>query len=437
MESAPTPLGVFGRLPTELRFMIWEYFYPKGDDRGKTDLAILRTNSTIYHEIMDCFRWPESLGSFEVVLCPDPQCPIRIYDESHTICWDVSASLISEYPGERPGFAHLPIDELDVVVNIMAPGGSDDPGRVICIWEKCLALVRILNAVTTKSVKLLLISLDDHDFGTWVCGHPRQTDDVHPTQSLPVTMNFLPFLSWFHGFRSDDIAMAVNPFFTALRVDEVEIMIGNRSRLLAEHGGYDRELQSRIQTDQERILQSSSWKLAYHESRLSLMFLSIQTALDSAAGPTSASLRLKRYIQWSEDPRAYEDLLRVTIYRCSDEIRQGNLGAAIRIDLWTRYGLMRLADPGFYNGRFAALVDMDDPERQEALARLMVTDFLFGQASNADAWHEAFPHGILPFENAWWDRRKSWLGRLGELFTADLYLVQNTFLGELFRIQFE
>ncbi|KAI1924566.1 hypothetical protein LOZ65_003052 [Ophidiomyces ophidiicola] len=45
------PLGVFSRLPAEIREMIWLYFVPVAVD--KTDLRVLQTNHSMYNEISE------------------------------------------------------------------------------------------------------------------------------------------------------------------------------------------------------------------------------------------------------------------------------------------------------------------------------------------------------------------------------------------------
>ncbi|OKL61502.1 hypothetical protein UA08_03401 [Talaromyces atroroseus] len=435
MQSDRSPLGHFSLLPPEIRFMIWDYFYPQGIRRCKTEFAILRTSSTLYHEIISYLKWPESLGRFEIDMFPSPDYPFLMYNASRSVCWEIPAKWFSDSAGIL-GFDHLPVDKLGTVLNIPAPIGGTDPGEIISIYEKCLVLVKLFNWAKSKSVKSLSINLHDTMSTTWICRPSQHPDNVHPVQSLPVTMNSLPFLNGFQNFRSDDIAMVMNPFFLALRVSNIQVTLGVTSAGFAQTAGYHTELQSRMVTDQQNILQPSSWKIAYYESRLSLTFLLIQTELDSAHGPMANLMRLKRFVEWSEEPQAVEDGLLAILYRCRDEIRQGNLGSAMQMDIWTRFGLMRLVDPKS-NVRHLELNTMAvTEETEEDRLRAGLNEVMFGEASSADAWHRAFSSGIPAFSHPWWNYRKFQLSQMLSLLNFDEPRVRNTFVGELFTIQF-
>lgn len=66
MKMAALGLGLFPRLPVEIRFLIWEEIFPTGCKRGKTDFAILRTSKQLHAEILDYIHKTMSILAFNV-----------------------------------------------------------------------------------------------------------------------------------------------------------------------------------------------------------------------------------------------------------------------------------------------------------------------------------------------------------------------------------
>lgn len=424
MYQSRTPLGLFGRLPPELRFMIWDYFYPRGEEKDKTDFTILRTSSTIHDEIIDYLKWPESLGHFEICICPEPEprYSLRIYNAAHTVCWRIPAKWFSESAG-IPGFQHWPIDRLDTVLSIKPPRGSEDPGEAIYLWERCFTLVNLFNFVQ-RPVKCLILTLDDIEDTTWIrrSGSHNQPDNVYAVRSLPSDRDAVD-----EDFRTDDIKMVISPFFGIHRIIDVQITMGQTSSNYAQAAGCISQLQTRLDRDMENILKDSSWKIAFYQSRLSLHFILSQAALDVSDGPMSHHLRLKRFIDWSQEPALYQKKIFEMISRCRTEIQQNRLSALVTESLWTRFGLMRLADPGFHGGRFPTVMHQIEYGAAEQMTRSVAAEFLYGHESRSDAWYRAFPAGVPMFDSDWWGLRKAWLYQIGSILYDEHLLMQDHF----------
>lgn len=168
----PTPgLGIFTRLPPEIRIMIWEEFQPRGFDRHsknpiqKTDLRILQTSKHLYHEITGLLYHQRKLF-FNIFPSPDIFPWLTVYDNKGTM-W--------LFPDEADflarGFGSLPYNKIDLNVNIYAGSPCLQGSDMFTTWKRVFELVPILSKAT--HLRSLTIKLRERLEYTW---HPPRTN---------------------------------------------------------------------------------------------------------------------------------------------------------------------------------------------------------------------------------------------------------------------
>ncbi|KAK2782336.1 hypothetical protein FQN52_000981 [Onygenales sp. PD_12] len=152
--ACSTPLGKFGKLAPELRFMIWENLAPVGKDTAgepaeKADLSILRASKYLYHEISDTI-YSHAVLEFDVSPFDNPNEKLvsaffkrgyhqELIGDDERPEWVLKSV---EDALER-GFGSLPWSKFEaVVVNFMAPD-HEDGGQIFREWQKACDLVRL------------------------------------------------------------------------------------------------------------------------------------------------------------------------------------------------------------------------------------------------------------------------------------------------------
>ncbi|RMJ25381.1 hypothetical protein PHISP_03735 [Aspergillus sp. HF37] len=206
--QAPVPgLGIFSRLPRELRDLIWNEFQPRGSDTftgshpvPKTDLRILQTSKQIYHEVSEKLYRKRTIvfniyGSFM-------DRSWLIINDNRRTSWvfEGEADFLAR------GFGNLPYHKVNLAVKIIVASPSSD--ELSIIWERVYRLVNILaKASPLGKVK---VYLREYGGGHW--WHPskrleRLEEDgfdvdpfyANPLRDLEVCDEYqfalLPFLS--------------------------------------------------------------------------------------------------------------------------------------------------------------------------------------------------------------------------------------------------
>ncbi|KAK2810326.1 hypothetical protein FQN50_003057 [Emmonsiellopsis sp. PD_5] len=171
------PLGNLGKLPLELRRMVWENLAPvrketAGDPAEKTDLSILRASKILYREVFDTI-YSHPVLEFDV----SPFDPPNEKLVSAFFKRGYNQELIQD--NERPewvlrsleealqhGFGSLPWSKFEaVVVNFPAPD-PDDGGQIFREWQKACDLVRLFRKADV--INKLVIRLRKGKKTDWV-----------------------------------------------------------------------------------------------------------------------------------------------------------------------------------------------------------------------------------------------------------------------------
>ncbi|KAL1979557.1 hypothetical protein VTN96DRAFT_5570 [Rasamsonia emersonii] len=172
-----TTLGLFSRLPYEVREQIWLEFAPTGQDMclrctQKTDLRILCTSRDLYDEIS---RVLYQTSSLEFDLSPIHQ-PGKIWTTVHfkqgRHQQRVNARWIlhSLADARSRGFHHLPFDRIDnVIVNLSAPNPKG-AGRLFWLWQKVTDLVSLFKeaATTIRNLTIRLQKCNNKNGQDWL-----------------------------------------------------------------------------------------------------------------------------------------------------------------------------------------------------------------------------------------------------------------------------
>jgi hypothetical protein len=163
-------LGLFARLPREIRDLIWTEFLPRNrvyeTDRENnltrnTDLAILRISYTIYREVGSMI-YPNKGTPLIIIISPTYKYGswITISNGKETpSLWHVRNL---EY-ATQSGFLNLPVTSDGLKIEIEAPG-QDDPGQFIVLSEK---VQDVVDMVRRSANARLQIFLKDGGNGKW------------------------------------------------------------------------------------------------------------------------------------------------------------------------------------------------------------------------------------------------------------------------------
>ncbi|OJD27868.1 hypothetical protein ACJ73_00727 [Blastomyces percursus] len=180
MATMPN-LGLFARLPYELREKIWAELAPtpaQGISDSNTDLSILRASHFLHNEIDEVIHRRSTL-EFDIDPVYHPTADLctvsfrrkhRLLDHGGADCPSppVSWTLQSVASAKARGFGNMAFHKFDqVVVNIPSPD-PDDVGELFCLWQKVRGLVSLFRGGT--QIKSLLIRLleRESDGQNWI-----------------------------------------------------------------------------------------------------------------------------------------------------------------------------------------------------------------------------------------------------------------------------
>ncbi|KAJ5583467.1 hypothetical protein N7535_002087 [Penicillium sp. DV-2018c] len=142
----PDSMGLFFRLPAEVRLMIWEYLFstihtrlPNGKKPNTNPLSILCTSHYLYTEISshlyaDCIE--------NIFMKPT-------YDKDEWMCIQLESTnmhveiILKDKASAVKHFQTFPHHRANVVIHLEPPM-QDDPGQLVLLWKKSLAMVDII-----------------------------------------------------------------------------------------------------------------------------------------------------------------------------------------------------------------------------------------------------------------------------------------------------
>ncbi|THC89870.1 hypothetical protein EYZ11_010671 [Aspergillus tanneri] len=143
-------LGQLGRIPPELRLIIWEWLLSRGSAR------FLETSQDLYQEISD-----RLYDTFDIHISPLWEAPwVDIRCKRLRLRWHAKES---DDPMLKK-FSSIPYKKTRLAVHIWPPD-PDDPGQIILLWQRVQSIVEVFNA--SKSRKRISIYLRTHDKRDW------------------------------------------------------------------------------------------------------------------------------------------------------------------------------------------------------------------------------------------------------------------------------
>ncbi|PKY03428.1 hypothetical protein P168DRAFT_305703 [Aspergillus campestris IBT 28561] len=181
----PPSLGLFGKLPSETRLMIWESVI--GHSFNLTTL--LRTSRGIYEDLAE-----RMYDKWDVYIHPcygghwmDPAYHI-IYCRRLKITWRW-CTVYSEHPIHRQKF---PFHKAQLFVHILPPD-PQEPGEIVSLWKKLNTMVRTLNA-QAEHPKNIVVCLDHSRRRDWQMDGKAVESICYPGDRRPDhNIVFLPF----------------------------------------------------------------------------------------------------------------------------------------------------------------------------------------------------------------------------------------------------
>lgn len=170
MERQCSPLGDFGKLPLEIREMVWREFRPRGIDENyrkvqKSDLRIMRTSKALCAEISrHMFR------SYVVFLDIYPESDITLRDNG-----GAKWMFKGEEEFRARGFGLFPWHKVDICIDLNAVGDPVSSNAEFCLfWKRTYGFVQTLKEAS--SLRRVIVSFWYHKGNDWnITGIPRHT----------------------------------------------------------------------------------------------------------------------------------------------------------------------------------------------------------------------------------------------------------------------
>jgi hypothetical protein len=290
------PLGIFGKLPRELRDMVWEHFTPQWGsspdkielsftDRGQkipNNQAILRTSHELSDEVLPYLYKKEMLcfhvhGNWEQSI---------VISNSHGARWEYGSN-----GGDilQP-FRELPYKRLKAIKIEIVAANVADPGQYICLWKRVRGLVDHLSqsgGLPQIEIHLVENPFLGERFSKWSYdGRLRRS-----INNIPSDIN-----NRRTHLYSCDLDGILVPFSSLYSVPEAAIFVPK---------DFDRERNGRLLKPLEDMMK---WQLGPFDDVLQLTrstqryldntYVVFEDSLDSLSGRTAALLRLHRYSTW-------------------------------------------------------------------------------------------------------------------------------------------
>ncbi|KAI9934529.1 hypothetical protein AWENTII_005974 [Aspergillus wentii] len=195
--QSSSALGVFAKLPPEIRLNIWEHLwddlFPFGVRNfklpklyiGRTTLAILRASRQLYEEIshhlyanltLEIHISPRYFAKdWALFICKNPHAVWRIESEKEAVWY---------------GFLDFPYYKAKIEIVLHAPS-PDDPAQVHLVWHRAHKIVDFLNQMPV----LRAVTIRLHPFGVendW-CRNGRANRSIPYMDLRDYDIAFLPF----------------------------------------------------------------------------------------------------------------------------------------------------------------------------------------------------------------------------------------------------
>jgi hypothetical protein len=275
MATEAPNLGTLGRLPREIRDIIWGYVCsPKRDQSPKTNsFASLRTCRRIYEELS-----AEIYNNETLTIRVSPR-----YQFNSWLCFENSRGAewhVRDLEDARSrGFPNLPYQRLQEVKICVEPtedtAGRDDAGQIICLFLKIQDVVDIIVQAAEGGLRNLNFDLVESERGKWYeGGMPKRT--ISQIQDVPTYIPEFDFtIVWF-------------PFYPLrLRFPRMD---------LTQH--FPRKLFDWLKEPQNVETDKSKRTVKAIRERTDRLYTHLDLALDGVEGETADMLRLHRFSTW-------------------------------------------------------------------------------------------------------------------------------------------
>lgn len=384
-------LGTFGRLPIEIRLMIWEYLFStlRTQSLLLTDnpLSILCTSRYLYNEVSShLFNNSVQHISLNPEYNEEEWMVIRLESRAVEIEW----TLRNRADAERH-FQNFPHSKTTMKVHISCPDQTD-PGQLVLLWQKLNALVDLLIPTTGPTIELALN-------GPWRSADPParwrlHRDIFYEIGGLQESIQFGP------RYRPD-YDIVILPFLRlrlwmedpatnvpAMSDDQYETLHRGLMALFDQTG---------IELRLERLL-SMTQDTAVRQIENALIDTNIflETSLDELPGITANFLRLERYKNWFKDGTSWESLYETQL---RDQL---SISPAVimNIDPWLhrsnqRYIVLIL----LHHAMYAFTSNIRDGLGIYDKSRIYTS-------WNSELWSDLFPNGVSELSDV-----KLWLSR--------------------------
>jgi hypothetical protein len=304
----PDTMGLFFRLPPELRIMIWVYLFstihtrlPNGRKPNTNPLSILRTSRYLYNEISS-HLYDNCTENIFMKPAYDEDEWMRIRLESTNMRVDL---IFKDKAAADKHFQNFPHHQSKVIIHLEPPK-QDDPGQLVLLWKKSVAMVDlIINTIAPHPVSLFSKG--------WQSSEPPfhwqyAREDFFKMGGLQETIQSpysyfpdhdivtLPFISprlWFED--PAEMATLTDCEFFNHRVD---------IRRLFYPKGLEHRMEGLFAFTKETAA-------AAIERALLETDIFLENSLDELPGRTASFLRRDRFKDWFEDGQSWESAYQV------------------------------------------------------------------------------------------------------------------------------
>lgn len=396
---AASGLGVFAKLPSEIRLMIWNELCPSGWHRHKTDLAILRASKRIYAEALDQLYM--SIEELTFFIKPEFDRYKDLSYRGFEMRNKGHRSDDGESRGDSPrwifssaqdalsrGFQYLSLHIIPCVVCIEAPD-PEDPGQLICLALRLQQLVDLLQSINKRPISRLVVRLGDLD--QWVHGENKK-----PNFSLTGAYAGHNHLTYIQS----DVDAVIFPFYTLDNVRTV-LLDKDTAKLICSSDILEKAQTVIYDKSTMIIFNTSSPEAPKHIGLRNIIFnFYLHHRLDTVPGRTANMLRLDRFVHWSEHEHE-ESLLR----------------------LMEKYPVeLSLIDPDFYNtmkrytyAHALSFLMSGGGESHRLSVDVDLRWQYFHATVSGDRWFTRFPDGLPPYgldvqdHNPFWNNFERYL----------------------------
>ncbi|KAI9730954.1 MAG: hypothetical protein M1818_008029 [Claussenomyces sp. TS43310] len=430
-------LGNLSQLPKKIRRQIWEHFALYSIPRGTTGppgittsllqishrIPLLQTSHRI-HEEVSYHIYNDLFLEFKV----SPQCHYRSWLTVESDCGS-SWHLQDLDDALSRGFGNLPYHKLGgMEIKIAAPD-REDPGQIICLWNKCRDLSRMLEQAE-HGLSYLEIRFEQPGRPKWsVDGKPQKSigqdrlkrdpdpnddhdsmsiysasnddSDLYDTLTAPPT-NLLD-RNGHLDLTKNDIEIVCSAFFLLRDVQAVDIVLPEDMSKEGTYVDYMHSFQMEHVLTGKNTFGTSDyddqWTDDILEDDQDRVFWIIDAMLDTLPGCTANMLRLERFSSWYADGLSSESKYEKELERIlkSDMRRRDRRymhhNSPSRIEY--RYLAMRFCNPKSFISQYRA-------KRSEGFDMIFYEALDLGiikEEWDRDTWHNGCHRdGIPPFD---------------------------------------